>query len=106
MDAALDAMDFVGAEAKAHHRQVMGKWRRLALQATTSHSFWLTMKLFYPVLEVFQNFRCFLQSHDKLVQQRGVGALAVLVHSKADEFMDEFDKLLDSRDVFFSIAEV
>ena len=102
----MDAMDVVGAEAKAHHREVMGKWRRLALSASSSHSFWLTMKLFQPVLKVFQDFWGFLQSHDKLVQQRGVGALALLVHGKAEEFMEEFDKLLDSRDVFLCITEV
>ena len=102
----MDVMDVVGAEAKAHHREVMGTWRKIALQASNSHSFWLTMQLFHPVLQVFEHFRRFLQSHDKLVQQRGFGALAILVHSKADDFMIEFDKLVDSRDLFLSITEV
>ena len=102
----MDAMDTIGAETRIHHREVMGRWRKCAIEASNSKSFWLTISLLHPVVQVVEHFRHFLQSHEKLVQQRGVGALALLVHGKADEFMKEFDDLLESRDAFLAITEV
>ena len=101
----IDSVDFFSAELSANYALTTGKWRRKALGAIHSHSFWIVARCVQGVLQLFERIRRFLQKHKELVAETGAGSIAYLVWGKVNVYMREFKKLADADPLSF-LADV
>ena len=97
---ALQLVDELAIQETEAYTKKIGKYRRSTLTCSKDKLWWLLIEVMSSCKQPTVHFSAFLKKHfpDDFIAKHG-NALTQLVHGRAQEFMNEFEQLLDSADL-------
>ena len=97
---ALQLVDELSIQETEAYSKKIGKYRRSTLTCSKDKLWWLLIEVMNSCKQPTVHFSAFLKKHfpDEFVAKHG-NALAQLVHGRAQDFMNEFEQILDRADL-------
>eukprot|EP00959_Pyramimonas_sp_CCMP1952_P102520 2144278-Pyramimonas_sp.AAC.1 len=84
----LMAVDEANMGGSSQYSATMSRWAVDTMRAVESQAWWAVAAISHAVCSPWRELRAFLQRHDRLVQEKGIGALAALAWGEAQTMYD------------------